>query len=72
VKAPRSPVLERLSRKQDEGLAARIDLTHTEAERLAEVLDRDFSPPPALREALSRLADPERQPPQLNWKETAD
>ncbi len=71
VETLRSPAIERLSRKQDEGLAGRIDLTEAEAERLAEILDRGFSPTPALRKALSRLADPKRQPPRLHWKNTA-
>jgi len=66
-----SPAIERLSRSQAEGLAGRIDLTDAEVERLAEVLDRGFSPTPALRKAFSRLADPNRRPPRLHWKETA-
>lgn len=49
----------------------RIDLTDAEVERLAEVLDRGFSPTPALHKALSRLADPQRQPPRLHWKKTS-
>jgi hypothetical protein len=67
----RNPSIERLSRKQDEGIGGRIDLTDAEVERLAEILDRGFSPTPALREALSRLADPKRRPPRLRWKKTA-
>lgn len=70
VETLRTPVLERLSRKQEEGFASRIVLTDAEVERLAEVLNSGFSPTPALRKALSRLADPERHPPQLHWKET--
>lgn len=70
VETLRSPAIERLSRKQAEGLSGRIDLTDAEVERLAEILDRGFSPTPALREVLSRLADPKRQPPRLHWKET--
>jgi hypothetical protein len=70
VETLRSPALERLSQKQDEGFGGRIDLTDAEAERLAEILDRGFSPTPALRKALSRLGDPKRRPPQLQWKET--
>jgi hypothetical protein len=71
VETLRSPVIERLSRKQDESLRERIDLSEAEAERLAEILDGGFSPTPALRKALSRLADPKRRPPRLHWKETA-
>lgn len=70
VETLRSPSLERLSRKQEQGLGGRIDLTDAEVERLAEILERGFSPTPALRKALSRLADPKRRPPRLHWKET--
>ncbi len=48
--------------------AQTLELTDTEISRLAEILDQGFSPTPALREALSRLADPKRQPPRLYWK----
>lgn len=72
VETLRSPALERLRRNQTESVAGRIQLTDVEVERLAEILDRGFSPTPALREALARLADPERRPPRLSWKETAD
>lgn len=70
VETLRSPAIERLSRKQDAGLNGRIDLTEAEVERLSEILDRGFSPTPALRKALSRLADPKRRQPRLHWKET--
>lgn len=67
-----TPLEEELSdlRKQAEGLTGRIDLTDAEVERLAEILDGGFSPTPALREVLSRLANPKRRPPRLRWKET--
>ncbi len=71
VETLRSPVIERLRRKHDEGIVERIDLTDAEVERLSEILDRGFSPTPALRKVLSRLADPKRRPPRLRWKETA-
>lgn len=45
----------------------RIELSADEARRLAAILDRRFDPPPALREALARLADPERSAPALHW-----
>jgi hypothetical protein len=70
VEILRSPALDRLSHKQDRGLPERIDLTDAEVARLAEIMDRGFSPTPALRKALSRLADPKRRPPRLHWKET--
>lgn len=66
-----SPAIERLHRKQDEGLGTRIVLSKPEVERLAEILDRGFAPTPALRRVLSNLADPERKPPRLTWKKTA-
>jgi hypothetical protein len=66
-----SPVLERLREKHDEGVVTRIELSNEEVARLAEALDRGFSPSPALRKALSRLADGKRQPPKLRWKKTA-
>jgi len=70
VETLRSPALERLSRKHAESPLRRIDLTEAETERLAEILNRGFSPTPALRKALSRLADSQRRPPRLQWKET--
>jgi len=66
-----SPAIERLRRKQDESVVERIDLTDAEVERLAEILDRGFSPTLALRQALSHLVDPKRRPPRLHWKETS-
>ena len=48
-----------------------IYLTDAEVERLAEILDRDFVPTPALHTVLARLADPKRRPPRLRWKKTA-
>jgi hypothetical protein len=71
VETLRSPAIDRLSRNQDESGLGRIELTEIEARRLAEILDRGFSPTPALRESLLHLADPERRPPQLRWKETS-
>ena len=71
IETLRSPAIERVSRKRAEGVVGRIDLTNTEVERLAEILDGGFSPTPALRQALARLAGPKRQPPRLHWKDTA-
>jgi hypothetical protein len=71
VETLRSPALERVRRRSDEGISVRIELTDAEVERLAEILDRGFSPTPALRKALLRLADPNRRPPKLRWKDTA-
>ncbi len=63
--------VERLTRRQEAGVLSRIDLEPAEVERLFEILDREFSPTPALRRALASLADPKRKPPRLSWKETA-
>jgi hypothetical protein len=35
--------------------------------RLAEVLDRGYSPTPALRRLLTSLADPDHRPPEPEW-----
>jgi hypothetical protein len=69
VETLRSPAIERLSRQRDEGPLGRIELSEVEVEKLAEVLDRGFSPTLGLRKALANLADPKRTPPQLRWKE---
>jgi uncharacterized protein (DUF1778 family) len=63
-----SPVLERLRRRGEAVLPARIALDDDEVRRLADVLDHGFAPTPALRRALSRLADPRRRPPRLRWR----
>lgn len=47
----------------------RIELTADEARRLAAILDRPFDPPPALLDALARLADPNRSAPVLRWSD---
>ncbi|HEX4961603.1 MAG TPA: hypothetical protein VF173_12240 [Thermoanaerobaculia bacterium] len=60
-----------MTRQHTEGIVTQIVLTDAEAERLAEILARGFSPTPALSRALTRLAEPDRQPPRLQWKETA-
>ena|SRR6185295_1940170 len=70
VETLRSPAVERLRRKREEGVVGRVELTDAEVERLAEILDRGFLPPPALRKALSRLAEAKRRPPRLHWKDT--
>ncbi len=71
VETLNSPAVDRLRRKQGEGGMGRIELTEAEVERLAEILGRGFSPTPALRAALSRLAEEQGLPPQLHWKESA-
>jgi hypothetical protein len=66
------PSIERLrARRKSATSMARVALTHAEVERLADILDRDFTPSPALRRALEHLADPKRRPPKLRWKKRA-
>lgn len=68
VEALESPLLERLRERRNAGIVGRIELKDSEVERLADLLDRGFSPTPALRKALSRLAEAKRSPPKLRWK----
>lgn len=65
------PVLERLRQRHQQAAAlpSRLQLDDDETRRLAEVLDGGFRPPAALREVLRRLADPQRQPPELSWSD---
>jgi hypothetical protein len=70
VETLRNPAVERLRQKRAESVVGRIELTDAEVERLAEILDRGFSPSPDLRQALSRLAASKRRPPRLQWKDT--
>jgi hypothetical protein len=64
-----SPTLERLGAERNRGVVNRIKLGDAEVERLAQALDRGFSPTPALRKALSRLAGSKRRGPGLRWKD---
>ncbi len=63
------PVIERLRRfsEQKADPMPRLDLSAEETRRLAEILDRGFDPPAALRQSLNRLADPQRKAPELVW-----
>jgi len=71
VEALGNPLLDRLRERRTAGVAGRIALRDSEVERLAAVLDRGFSPTPALRKALSRLAATKRRPPKLRWRDDA-
>jgi hypothetical protein len=71
VEALRNPTLDRLRERRNLGVVGRIALSDSEVERLAAVLDRGFSPTPALRKALSRLAATKRKPPKLRWRDGA-
>lgn len=61
------PALERV-RARGVHQAESVALTDAEVERLALILERPFSPPPALRAALASLASTTRRPPKLRWR----
>lgn len=65
------PAIDRIRAQKERPVGERVTLGDAEVARLAEVLDRGFDPPPALRKALSNLADPRRRAPRLRWKKTA-
>jgi uncharacterized protein (DUF1778 family) len=60
-------VLDQLEADPSQQLMTRIRLDDDQVRRLAEILDRGYSPTPALRRVLESLADPEHQPPEPNW-----
>lgn len=60
-------VLEQLEADPSQQLMTRIALDDEQVRRLAEVLDRGYSPTPALRKLLTSLADPGHQPPEPKW-----
>lgn len=60
-------VLEKLQADPSQQLMTRILLDDDQVRRLAEVLDRGYSPTPALRRLLASLADPEHVPPEPKW-----
>lgn len=63
------PVIDRIRRLHDQAAAppTHLELNDDETRRLAEILDRGFDPPEALRQCLRRLADRERKAPELTW-----
>ena len=67
------PVIERLRRRHERATAlpTRLELDDEETRRLADILDRGFDPPPALIVCLRRLADPEREAPELTWADAS-
>ena len=48
-------------------LMTRIQLDDEQVRRLAEILDRGYSPTPALRRLLVSLVDPDHRPPEPKW-----
>ncbi len=67
------PVIERIRQRHEQAtvLPTRLELDDDETRRLAEILDRGFDPPPALIACLRRLADPEREAPELTWSDAS-
>lgn len=65
------PAIERLREQHGREVGVRIALSDAEVARLADILDRGFDPPAALRTALANLAKPKRRPPKVRWKKTA-
>jgi hypothetical protein len=62
------PALERVRVRRARNLGEPLALDDSEIERLAEILDGPFDPPPALRAALANLASATRRPPKIRWK----
>lgn len=60
-------VLDQLEADLSQQLMTRIVLDDEQVGRLAEILDRGYSPTPALRRLLASLADPEYRPPEPEW-----
>jgi uncharacterized protein (DUF1778 family) len=60
-------VLAQLEADPSQQLMTRIQLDDEQVRRLAEVLDRGYSPTPALRRLLASLADPDHRPPEPKW-----
>lgn len=67
VEQLRHPALERLQADRKRPVGDCLTLNALEIQRLADILDRRFDPPPALRAALAHLAQIDRQPPALRW-----
>jgi hypothetical protein len=65
------PIVERLLHMRRGGQLgpARITLSREEVERLSAILERGYSPTPELRDLLHRLAETDRQPPELTWRD---
>lgn len=63
------PAIERIQRRrEDAATPAHLVLDDDEVQRLGEILDGGFDPPPELLDCLARLADPERRrSPELAW-----
>jgi hypothetical protein len=62
-----SSLLRRLRLKREQHVDGFLQLSDEEVRRLAAILERGYSPTPALRKALSRLGSVRRRPPKLRW-----
>ncbi|MEX1362266.1 MAG: hypothetical protein AB1Z98_04025 [Nannocystaceae bacterium] len=60
-------VLDRIETRDHQLLPTRVMLDDDDVNRLAEILDRGFSPTPALRGLLGSLADPDHVAPAVDW-----
>jgi hypothetical protein len=65
------PALERVRARRPPNLGESLALDASAIQRLAAILDRPFTPTPALRAALANLASGTRRRPRLRWKKKA-
>lgn len=63
------PVLQRLQQSEQSKLGEPLRLSDEEVEKMAEILNRNFAPSESLRESLRRITDPDRRPPEIEWRE---
>ncbi len=61
------PILEKIRQRGE--VETTLQFNDEETQRLAEIMNQSFNPPPALRESLRRLASPVRNSPELSWPE---
>jgi hypothetical protein len=65
------PVVTRLREMTSAPTVGSIVLSESETKRLAKILDEGFKPTAGLRKALVNLADSNRKPPVIRWKDKA-
>lgn len=63
------PAVTRLRERTAAPATGSIVLSESETKRLAKILDEGFKPTAGLRKALANLADPDRKPPVIRWKD---
>lgn len=65
------PILERLQRQGKQHLPGKpMLLSDGEIEKLSEILNKEFHPSPSLRKSLQHIADPDRSPPHIEWRDS--